>query len=794
MGITTLLFLLFSTQAKSLPTLFGFVFAAEGWGSPSANFSSSQALSSLNALRATGARTLRVVLTRYVDSENSTLIHGLSNTPLATTEAADVEPFLLAAIALNLSVTLSLTVDINWALPENFSRRAWYKPGSLNREKLGLGWSDANWDAFFDSWAAVLAPLASLAQSLSQGSATCSLGAPGVSLLTLGDTLDTAFSQEARMRRLISGVRAVYKGCISAVSNGRLLPTIGWWDAVDVIGHEAYWPLAATASPIGSAPSVASLLDGWQGVAETMAAVSAANGGKRIAFLTAGAQSRPNCHLEPWGTGGTAPGPAGNNQGDVSAWPLSYDMHCQANVYEALFQAFEPFEHSWYAGFTLWRWSPDPTQGGPSDNDYSPHGKEAEGVFRQWVGSVSSGEGRGAIEEALEIAHPLALAAVAASVKAPPTTTSAAGFSGWRGWVLGGPDEWSSPNYRLDSPGAQSSLGRIASLGGNAVELVVQWYFSSANETTMYPIVDSTSPMPTSTDAEITAFITRAKDAGVGLVLSPMLDPDWTLPANFNCRTGWPEPAGCHWRGEIGFAWGDDCSPGTPWDLWHSSYAAFMLHYARLAEEAMGGVEALIVAHELELPASKCGDHWSSLLAAIRAVFSGKLLVALGGDVLTAPPQEVAWLRQLDLLGFECYMGNTTASLPALPWEDAPLADVIAGQQENVKKLGEWSARMGGMKIACTEVGWISAPWAAESGWGHLQDASDGSVFALDVSVTSQARAYDAFLSVFEAQPWYAGAFFWLWRADPTAGGGSDASPVVWGKSETMAVIMRHWL
>ena len=62
-------------------------------------------------------------------------------------------------------------------------------------------------------------------------------------------------------------------------------------------------------------------------------------------------------------------------------------------------------------------------------------------------------------------------------------------------------------------------------------------------------------------------------------MLSPMLDPDWTLPSNFGCRDMSAGPA-CFWRGQIGAGWNcSECGTGSPWGTWHDNYAAFILHY-----------------------------------------------------------------------------------------------------------------------------------------------------------------------------------------------------------------------
>ena len=168
-------------------------------------------------------------------------------------------------------------------------------------------------------------------------------------------------------------------------------------------------------------------------------------------------------------------------------------------------------------------------------------------------------------------------------------------------------------------------------------------------------------------------------------------------------------------------------------------------------------------------------------------MFSGKLLVT--GDP-NAPPSEMAWYRLLDEMGYECYLGSL-APVPAsgLPWEDASLSSLIAGAQAAVLKLANFSAALGGLRIACTEGGWESAPWAAETGWGELNDLASQDVSALNVDVAdSQALAYEALIQVLEQQDFFAGSYFWLFRADPTAGGASDNSAVVWGKRSAVAI------
>jgi len=267
-----------------------------------------------------------------------------------------------------------------------------------------------------------------------------------------------------------------------------------------------------------------------------------------------------------------------------------------------------------------------------------------------------------------------------------------------------------------------------------------------------------------------------------------MLDPDWSLSAQLGCRTGYPEPPGCHWRGEIGSAWpqeAGDCSGVPAWAAWHANYASFTLHYAELAAEL--GYDQFVIAHELSTPLVNCAAQWAALIARVRAVFSGDVLTV--ANTLTPGAQQLSWMATLDAVGYEMYLGSS-APTPASGawWQDASLADMQRGVAAQMPQLANFSRLLGGKKIFATEVGWMAAPWASESGWGAPFDISNSDVPALNVNGPSHALAYEAFITTVEAQPWFGGTWFWLWRADPTAGGASDNAPTPWAKDSGTAI------
>ena len=341
---------------------------------------------------------------------------------------------------------------------------------------------------------------------------------------------------------------------------------------------------------------------------------------------------------------------------DDSAWLLVVDVSCQDNAYEALFRyaLSKPYIHGVY----LWLWRSDPTTGGTYNGDFTPFGKPAETTLRRWYGGNISGGGAAALLAARRGARlePTAAqrAAARAAIRAPSPDNTLARFHAphpvtkrtFNGFCVGTPDEWSSPFYRLGSAGSLESLDdMVETTGADSVEVIAQWWFDDVNSTEIYPIQDAGSPLRTSTDEELQAYIAAAKQRGLKTVFTLMLDPNWLLPAQSHCRdTG---NAGCHWRGELGLFWGTDCSPGSAWAAWHAGYADATLHYARLAWAA--GVDSFLLTHELYGPNDNCPDLWAALLAGVRAVFSGSVSTVIrNGDRPAGHP----WVSDLDYVRF----------------------------------------------------------------------------------------------------------------------------------------------
>ena len=93
----------------------------------------------------------------------------------------------------------------------------------------------------------------------------------------------------------------------------------------------------------------------------------------------------------------------------------------------------------------------------------------------------------------------------------------------------------------------------------------------------------------------------QASRLGLKTILTLMLDPDWSLPAQNWCRGDFSvNNPDCYWRGDIGIFWGEDCGPGSPWAYFFEVYTQAVVHYAALANAS--GVDAYLLSHELQRP------------------------------------------------------------------------------------------------------------------------------------------------------------------------------------------------
>lgn len=186
-------------------------------------------------------------------------------------------------------------------------------------------------------------------------------------LFVLGAELGRSVRErEAFWRSLIAEVRTVYAGDLTYAANWYDdFEQVPFWDALDVIAIQAYFPLAETPSP-----TVDELCAGWEQHKRAIEAVHERTG-HPVVFTEIGYRDVPHAAARPWEW------PAHREP------PAEVDEAMQARLYTAFFH--EVWPEPWMAGAILWKWYP------PSDRshagDFTPQGKPAEAVIRRAFGA-----------------------------------------------------------------------------------------------------------------------------------------------------------------------------------------------------------------------------------------------------------------------------------------------------------------------------------------------------------------------------------------------------------------------
>jgi hypothetical protein len=136
---------------------------------------------------------------------------------------------------------------------------------------------------------------------------------------------------------------------VYAPTQGPEFESIRFWDDLDYIGLNNYYPLADDLS--------------MKQVVEKVEKVQAFYK-KPVIFTEAGYTSMEAPHREPW-----------------SETPRKLSMDDQARCYEAVFQAF--YRKSWFQGMYWWKVGTD-GHGGVDDGSFTPWRKPAMGVIARW--------------------------------------------------------------------------------------------------------------------------------------------------------------------------------------------------------------------------------------------------------------------------------------------------------------------------------------------------------------------------------------------------------------------------
>ena len=169
-------------------------------------------------------------------------------------------------------------------------------------------------------------------------------------------------------KKIIHEVQSIYSGKITYAANWyNEFEKITFWDQLDYIGIQAYFPLVKNKNP-----SVQEISKGWKKYFSSIKKMHK-KFDKKILFTELGYKSTTDSAIEPW----TWIDYSSNLYRPVST-------ETQANCYEAFFKTV--WKKNWFAGVHIWQWHTSENSGGKDNLDFTPRKKPAENIIAKGFG------------------------------------------------------------------------------------------------------------------------------------------------------------------------------------------------------------------------------------------------------------------------------------------------------------------------------------------------------------------------------------------------------------------------
>jgi hypothetical protein len=318
------------SKASALPFLRGVTLAHEGFRGHRSDegYGSAAALAQLARLRKLGANSVTLVPYGFTGAPAEPSVHWRD------TDESDDRVARTAREAHRLGLTTVLK-------PQLWSHGTWTGHIAFTDEA-----AFRRWFADYRSFVLHYARLAELER---------------MDLLVIGTELGGVTGREADWRALIREVRHVYSGPLTYAANwGEEFERLTFWDALDFLGVNFYYPLAAPGEkPRAGSPRLRQL--------ERLMAETSRKHGKPVLFTEVGYAASAAAAVEPW-----------------KEETAALDPEMQARCYEVVFRSF--YRRPWLAGLSWWKW-PSPGRGDARDPSFSPLGKPAQKVLERWYGA-----------------------------------------------------------------------------------------------------------------------------------------------------------------------------------------------------------------------------------------------------------------------------------------------------------------------------------------------------------------------------------------------------------------------
>ena len=197
---------------------------------------------------------------------------------------------------------------------------------------IGQGWpgefsldNETDWRAWERNYARYLEVITSIASTTE------------TELLCIGTEYRMAVRQRPEFwKQLIQDVRESYGGELTYAANWDNFEQVSFWNELDYIGIDAYFPLCNDKTP-----TVTRLKKHWQRPLEAIQQVQQ-QAAKPVLFTEYGYESLDYACKGHW---------------ELNKDTLQVNHLAQANAYRAMYQTF--WDEPWFAGGFLWKWFPE---------------------------------------------------------------------------------------------------------------------------------------------------------------------------------------------------------------------------------------------------------------------------------------------------------------------------------------------------------------------------------------------------------------------------------------------------
>jgi hypothetical protein len=180
-----------------------------------------------------------------------------------------------------------------------------------------------------------------------------------IELFCFGTELENPIAKRPKYwMQLIQKIRKIYSGKLTYAANWDSFETIPFWNELDYIGIDAYFPLSTEETP-----SIEILNESWKKHILKIEIVQQ-KFNKKILFTEFGYRNSNKAAEEPW-----------------TETETKINDLAQANGYESLFQSFS--KQKWYAGGFAWKWYADDYYK-KKNIDYTPQEKPALETLKNW--------------------------------------------------------------------------------------------------------------------------------------------------------------------------------------------------------------------------------------------------------------------------------------------------------------------------------------------------------------------------------------------------------------------------